>query len=123
MAFPTNYTPPWISYMTSHNPADIVSSPEVADAIGLKVDATDGQALNPTIEGGTLTGTDITGSVATISGSQVPLETAVAQLFLAYVTANPPFFSQVMSVWLNNLPAAPVATPTWWNNGGMPSYS
>ncbi len=62
--FPSNTTPAWKSYMATGNTADIVSSPTVAAAIGGKVDATNGQSLNqtlqsPTITGGTLSGTSI----------------------------------------------------------------
>ncbi|GBQ91015.1 hypothetical protein [Gluconobacter albidus] len=44
MAYPANWTPGWVSYMTSGNPADIVSSTTVGSAIGTKVDATNGQS-------------------------------------------------------------------------------
>lgn len=56
MAFPTNTTPPWKSYLTTQDPADIVKSTTVAAAIGTKVDATNGQASNLTVQGGSFTG-------------------------------------------------------------------
>lgn len=77
MAFPTNTTPPWKSYMATGNTADIVASTTVATAIGAKVDATSGQSLNqtletPTITGGTATDTDISGALlsSTMTGTQ-----------------------------------------------------
>lgn len=78
--FPANTTPAWKSYMATGNTADIVSSPTVAAAIGLKVDATSGQSLNqtlqtPTITGGTATGVTINSGIlddkTTIAGKLV----------------------------------------------------
>lgn len=57
--FPTNTKPSWKSYIQTQDPADIVASTTVATAIGSKVDATDGQASNITIVGGTLKGVTI----------------------------------------------------------------
>ncbi|WP_438381449.1 hypothetical protein ABHV46_10690 [Asaia sp. BMEF1] len=50
-----NYVPDWKSYQQTGNPADIVSSPTVASAIGTKVDAVNGQAQGLQIQGGTQT--------------------------------------------------------------------
>ena len=55
LAAPVNTTPNWKSYQQTGNPADIVSSPEVAEAIGAKVNAVNGQAQNLQIQGGTQT--------------------------------------------------------------------
>lgn len=54
MAFPTNTTPPWKSYMATGNAADIVASTTVATAIGEKIDATDGQSVGLQIQSGVI---------------------------------------------------------------------
>lgn len=59
-----NWAPSWISYMQSRNPADIVNSTTVADAIGRKPDAINGHLQNPSIQGGTASGTDIGSATA-----------------------------------------------------------
>lgn len=64
MTFPSNYTPSWISYMESKNTADIVSSPEVATAIGTKVDATNGQATGMQLQASSIDGTTTINGVA-----------------------------------------------------------
>lgn len=56
-AAPQNTIPPWKSYTQTGNPADIVSSTTVANAIGTKVDAVSGQS-----QGETLTTPSISGA-------------------------------------------------------------
>ncbi|WP_240993644.1 glycoside hydrolase family 55 protein, partial [Asaia bogorensis] len=67
-AAPSNSIPPWKSYKETDNPADIVSSPTVAAAIGTKVDAVNGQASGLQVQGGELTSTDLNAAVATAQG-------------------------------------------------------
>jgi len=56
MAFPTNFTPVWKSTEATGNPMDHIRSSTMAAAIGLKVDASNGQLLTPTISGDTING-------------------------------------------------------------------
>lgn len=44
MTSPKNWTPPWRSFQQTGDPGDVVSAPEVAAAIGQKVDSVNGQA-------------------------------------------------------------------------------
>ena len=70
MAFPTNTTPPWKSYMATGNTADIVASTTVASAIGAKVDAINGQSLNQTLQSPTITN-GLTLDAITVGGDAV----------------------------------------------------
>lgn len=67
LAFPVNSTPDWKSYMQTGNVGDIVSSPTVANAIGDKVDATNGQAQGINIHAGFIDATtQINGKAASL---------------------------------------------------------
>jgi len=61
MADPVNSKPGWQSYQQTGNPADIVSSPDVATVFGGKVDAVDGQTQGLRVLGGTLDDTSALG--------------------------------------------------------------
>lgn len=72
----SNYLPDWKSYQQTGNPADIVSSPTVAAAIGGKVDAVNGQSqgqslTSPAVTGGSITQTDASGAKSIPSGGSV----------------------------------------------------
>ncbi|GBQ88879.1 autotransporter outer membrane beta-barrel domain-containing protein [Asaia krungthepensis] len=80
MASPSNSTPEWKSYQQTGNPADIVSSPQVAAVLGAKIDATDGQAQNLQIQGGTQTVTPAAGDNSNNIANTGYTDRAVANL-------------------------------------------
>ncbi|MBS1044479.1 hypothetical protein [Gluconobacter cerinus] len=72
LADPVNFVPNWRSYTQTRNPGDLVRSDVVAAAIGRKIDAINGQMQNPSIQGGSASGLDVTASMATAFGASVP---------------------------------------------------